>query len=170
LTPISFKKLIIRDPCAVRLSDVSGVRAAGALAKRQAVLRAPCGIERLSPCCVENADESERADDEQRPLQNFRARRVDTQMIEQCQVGERPERHEPGPVDENRSDGDSCARLSRWSARGAPVVLPFARWLMAFGSAQSNAARAGRGICCQWKSVRHDPCPLAAIQIAVLEE
>lgn len=89
------------------------------------MLRAPRGIESFSPCCVENADESERADNEQRPLQNFRTRRVDTEVIEQCQVGERPKRHESGPVDENATYRDVHARPTRWSARRHTVVLPF---------------------------------------------
>ena len=88
--------------------------------------RAPRGIERLSPGCEENADKSERTDNEQRPLQNFGARCVDTEMIEQCQVGERPKCNESGPVDENGADGDPRTRLPGWPACGPADVLPFA--------------------------------------------
>lgn len=131
--------------------------------------RSPRGIERFSPCCVENADKSERADDEQRPLQNFRARCVDTEMIEYCQVGECPKRHEAGPVDENATDRNVHARPSRWSACRPTIVPPFAQRPIASGSSQTIVSRAGGGNHCQWKSVRHDPCSLAATQIAVPE-
>jgi len=134
------------------------------------VSRAPRGIERFPPCRVENADESEGADDEKRPLQNFRVRCVYAEMVEQRQVGECPKRDESGPIEENATDGDPRARSSSWSACRSMGVLPFAQWLAVPGPTQSDASRAGRGIHRQWKPVRHDPCPLAAIQIAVLKE
>ena len=66
------------------------MRAAGSLAKRKPVSCAPGGIECLSPRRVENADEPDGANDEQRPLQDFRVCSVQAEMIEQRQVGERP--------------------------------------------------------------------------------
>ena len=51
---------------------------------------APYGIERFLPSRIENADESKSADDQQRPLQDFRARHVDAKVIEQRQIRERP--------------------------------------------------------------------------------
>ena len=40
-------------------------------------------------------------------------RRVYTQMIEQRQVGERPKRHESGPVHKNAADRNVCGRNRR---------------------------------------------------------
>jgi hypothetical protein len=75
------------------------MRAVGLLAKRKSMPRAPRWIERFPPRRVENADESEGSNDEQRPLKGFRVRCVQTEMIEQREIGEGPKRHEPGPVE-----------------------------------------------------------------------
>ena len=84
--------------------------------------RAPCGIERFSPCRVENTDESEGADNEQRPLQGFRSRCIYVQMIDQRQLGECPQRHEGCPIDENGTDGNPRARPCQESGGAAPLV------------------------------------------------
>jgi len=117
------------------------------------MLRPPCGVERFSPRAVKKADESQCADNEQRPLQYFGARGVRLQMAEQREVGESPKRNEARPVKQNRSERNSGARPPC-----RPTGVTQSVQLVAHpGALRWRIRRADRGIGCQWKSVRHDP-------------
>src|SRR5215467_2503331 len=102
----------------------------------------PLGIERFFPCAVEETDQPERADDEQRPLQYFRARRVRTKVFEQREVGHGPKRNQPRPVKEYGAQRDTrqLVRSLVWS-----------------GARRADVRPVDLRACCQWKSVRHDP-------------
>lgn len=73
-------------------------------ARRKAMFRTPRRIECFPPRAVKKTDQSEGADGEQRPLQYFRTRRVRTEMIKQCQIGERPKRNEARPIEQNGAE------------------------------------------------------------------
>jgi hypothetical protein len=106
------------------------------------MFRAPCGVERFPPRAVKKADQSEGADNEQRPLQYFGTRRVRAKVIKQCQIRERPKRNEARPVKQNGAEGYPRQL----------VQLPDVP-----GALRSNIRPVNLGIWCQWMSVRHDP-------------
>src|SRR5262245_50228751 len=78
---------------------------AARLARRIAMFRAPCWVQCFPPRAVKKTDQSKRAVNQQRPLQYFGTRRVRTEVIKQCQIGERPKRNEARPVKQNGAEG-----------------------------------------------------------------
>src|SRR6476659_2413978 len=157
LTPISFKASVIHVSFAPGSSDVFVARTTGLRTKLKPMPGTPCRIERLPPRRVEKADQAKSADDQQRPLQGFRPRDIEPQMIEQRQIGKRPKRNESRPVEENGAQRNP--RMSRSAA--SPIWNVAAARLACDEMPGVRSLRATPRVRAYGLSVRHGNSPQA---------